>query len=91
MTADTDETCPDTGYEYCLSVSISCPSNGPDDPAEDCDSGDVCDVCGTSATVVALTCDGQCYSAQPKPNCDWDDVASDCGNLSARDSGHPCQ
>jgi hypothetical protein len=86
MTADSG-LCPDNGYKYCVSVSVSCPG----DPAVDCDSGAVCGVCGDSAAAVAISCDGGCYSAQPKTSKSWNDVASDCGNASARDSGHPCQ
>jgi hypothetical protein len=79
--------CPDEGYDYCVRVAVACGG----DPAVDCDSGPVCGICGNAASSVALTCDGGCYSAQPKTSKTWDDVASDCGNLSARESAHPCQ
>ena len=86
MTASSNNSCPDNGYEYCVTVSVSCPG----DPEEDCSSDTNCNMCGTDNSAVALTCDGQCFSAKPKSGSDWDSVASDCGCLSARDSGHPC-
>jgi hypothetical protein len=47
-------------------------------------------VCGAGASAVAVNCNGQCFSAQPRNTSNWDGVADDCGNLTARDSAHPC-
>jgi hypothetical protein len=78
--------CADSGSEYCVVVSVSCSGSGGDDCSGDAN----CGVCGSGGGAVGVSCDGQCFSGQPKSGKCWDDVATDCGSLSVRDSGHPC-
>jgi hypothetical protein len=81
MTADTTNSCEDNGYAYCVTVAVSCPSGGGE---VDCSSSNECGICGSGASGVTVPCDGQTFSAQPKNSHDWNDVASDCGDLTCR-------
>ena len=82
-----DTLCGDDAVAFCVSMSVSCSSGGGE---VDCSSDANCGVCGGSATGVAVSCDGQCFSAAPRSADCWNDVAADCGCLAVRDSGHPC-
>jgi hypothetical protein len=87
MTNSGYASCGDDPTEYCVTVSVSCSTSGGE---EDCSSGANCGVCGGGGAAAGVSCDGQCFSAQPLSSKCWNDVAGDCGNLAVRDSGHPC-
>jgi hypothetical protein len=75
--------CSGGATKYCIKIKATCPEGiPPNDPGEECESAENCDICAGFNTDVTITCDGQNFGTTPNPGKNWGDVADDCSNLS---------